>query len=100
MVRCVADVISIEADAARFDFSAAAPISFCLLDVDIYLPIAAALPKIYDALSRGGIIVCDDCCPNTTYDGALRAYEEFVEGRRLSRDLILGKFGIIRKSWN
>jgi hypothetical protein len=96
----ITDVISVEADVAQFDFLAVAPISFCLLDVDLYLPIAAALPRIYDALSSGGKIVCDDCCPNTMYDGALQAYEEFVENKELAHNVILGKFGIVRKPRN
>jgi hypothetical protein len=96
----ISDVISVEADVAQFDFLAVAPISFCLLDVDLYLPIAAALPRIYDGLSSGGMIVCDDCCPNTMYDGALQAYEEFVGNKELAHNVILGKFGIVRKPRN
>jgi len=91
------DVVSVEADIAEFDFSPLAPLSFCLLDVDLYIPIAAALPKIYDALSVGGMIVCDDCAPNNIYDGALQAYEEFVRREHLVSSVVLGKLGIIRK---
>ena len=43
---------SIEADAATFDYSTIAPIAFCLLDVDLYVPIAKALPRIYHHLVR------------------------------------------------
>ena len=32
----------IEADVTKFDFSTVVPISFCLLDVDLYLAVAAA----------------------------------------------------------
>jgi O-methyltransferase len=91
------DVVSIEADVAKFDFSTLSPISFCLLDVDLYLPIAAALPSIYDACSPGGVIVCDDCSPNNLYDGALQAYEEFVSRKNLRKVIELNKLGIIRK---
>lgn len=94
----IEDVQSIEADVAKFDFSKVAPIAFCLLDVDLYLPVAAALPRIYDALSVGGIIICDDCAPNNLYDGALQAYTEFVEAKMLLSEVVLGKLGIIRKS--
>lgn len=93
----VNDVVSIEADVARFEFSSIGPISFCLLDVDLYIPMAAALPSIYDACSPGATIVCDDCEPNSLYDGALQAYEEFVKSRHLQKSIVLGKLGIIRK---
>jgi hypothetical protein len=91
------DVVSIEADVAAFEFSSLAPISFCLLDVDLYVPIAAALPKIYDSCSPGAVIVCDDCIPNSLYDGALQAYEEFVSSRGLKSEIRFGKLGIVRK---
>jgi hypothetical protein len=39
-------VKSITADVFNFDFRSIAPISFCLLDVDLYLPIKNTLPKI------------------------------------------------------
>lgn len=96
----VNDVVSIAADVARFEFSSVAPISFCLLDVDLYVPVAAALPKIYDVCSPGAIIVCDDCQPNQLYDGSLQAYEEFVKSRNLESVIRFGKFGIIRKPTN
>jgi O-methyltransferase len=90
-------VTSIEADVASFDFSSVAPIAFCLLDVDLYVPVAAALPKLYDHCSPGAVIVCDDCQPNSLYDGALQAYEEFVQARHLPDDIRCGKLGIIHK---
>jgi hypothetical protein len=95
----VDDVVAIEADVATFDFSSVAPISFCLLDVDLYVPTAAALPRIYDCSSPGSVIVCDDCKPNSVYDGALQAYEEFARARHLDSVIKLGKLGIIRKPY-
>lgn len=94
----IEDVVSVEADVAQFDFSTIAPISFCLLDVDLYVPVSTALPRIYDALSVGGIVICDDCAPNNLYDGALQAFTEFVEANSLPNEVALGKLGIIRKS--
>lgn len=88
---------SIEADAATFDYSTIAPIAFCLLDVDLYLPIAQALPEIYKHLSPGGIVVVDDCAPDQAWDGALQAYGEFTEQMGLPNDVRHKKLGLIRK---
>lgn len=88
---------SIEADAATFDYATIAPIAFCLLDVDLYVPIAAALPRIYENVVPGGIIVVDDCAPNQAWDGALQAYGEFVKSAGLPHDVRCGKLGLIEK---
>ena len=92
----VKDVTSIACDVTKFDFAAIAPIAFCLLDVDLYQPIRHALPKIFGAMSPGGIIVVDDCQPANLWDGALRAYEEFVESKTLPKEVVAGKLGIIK----
>ena len=88
---------SIEADAATFDYSTIAPIAFCLLDVDLYVPIAKALPRIYHHLVPGGIIVVDDCAPDQTWDGALQAYSEFCRSMNLPEDIRHKKLGLIEK---
>jgi SAM-dependent methyltransferase len=80
-----------KADIAQFDFASIAPIAFCLLDVDLYLPTKAALPRIVSALSPGGLLVIDDCKPDNIYDGAYQAFTEF--GRTEIRN---GKLGVIR----
>ena len=95
-----ADVGSIEivqCDASKFDFDRCHGISFCLIDVDLYLPVSLILPKIYDQLADGGILVVDDCQPHPKWDGALAAYEEFVEARRILPEIVCDKLGIIRK---
>ncbi len=88
---------SIEADAATFDYASLGPIAFCLLDVDLYLPIIEALPKIYDQVVPGGVIVVDDCAPDQAWDGALQAYGEFVQARGLPHDVRCKKLGLIEK---
>jgi SAM-dependent methyltransferase len=93
----ITDVTSVESDVMKFDFKAVGPIAFCLLDVDLYLPIRDVLPKIYDALSPGGIIIVDDCTPDKLWDGAFQAYREFVTARRLSECVVLDKLGVIQK---
>jgi SAM-dependent methyltransferase len=94
------DVKSVEADVARFDFDRIGAISFCLLDVDLFLPISEALPKIYKNLSPGGLILVDDCAPDRIYDGALEAYQEFVQSKNLEPSIAFEKFGLIRKPMN
>jgi O-methyltransferase len=89
-------VKSIESDVTKFDFSAIAPIAFCLLDVDLYRPIKDVLPKIYGAMSPGGIIIVDDCKAAELWDGALQAYEEFIQQRGLPREIAAEKLGTIR----
>ena len=55
--------ISIQGDASKFDYSTVAPISFALVDLDLYLPMKSALKEVFSFLSSGGIIVADDCDP-------------------------------------
>ena len=88
-----------QADASIFDFASVSPVSFALIDVDLFRPIQACLPAVYQALNPGGIILVDDCDPSDlNYDGAFYAYVEFVESRGLPIDILGRKLGRIRKS--
>ena len=89
-------VKSVEIDVTKFDFAAIAPIAFCLLDVDLYQPIKNVLPRIYEAMAPGGIIVVDDCKAGELWNGALHAYEEFVQQREVPGEIAAEKLGIIR----
>jgi O-methyltransferase len=91
-------VISIQADAARFDYSVVAPISFALVDLDLYLPMKSALAEVFSCLSSGGILVADDCDPNINYDGAHQAFTEFVSGRHLPLRIDLNRLGVVVKA--
>ena len=93
----VAGVRAITADAATFDYTALGPVAFCLLDVDLYIPIRDALPKIVRQLAPGGVIVIDDCSPGGDWDGALQAYQEYCAATGTPVDIRCGKLGIIRK---
>ena len=53
----VTRVRSIVADIGAYDFARLAPIAFCLIDVIFYRPTQLALPRIWDALSPGGVVV-------------------------------------------
>jgi O-methyltransferase len=93
----VGPVVSVETCATKFDFDIVKPISFCLLDIDLYLPTLDVLPKLYERLSPGGIIIVDDCAPDTMWDGALQASREFVSSKGLPFDIRLRKLGIVRR---
>jgi hypothetical protein len=89
-------VRAVQCDVTEFDFDR--PIAFCLLDIDLYLPIKHVLPRLYDATSPGGIIVVDDCsAEDERWDGALQAYREFVAERNLPVVIAGGKLGTIVK---
>jgi len=90
-------VRSIAADVNQFDLSRLGLISFCLLDVDLYRPIKAALPRILSQLSVGGIVAVDDCdATNIRYDGADQAYKEFCAEISYPEQIIAG-LGVIEK---
>lgn len=91
-------VISIQADAAKFDYSTVAPISFALVDLDLYLPMKSALKEVFSFLSSGGILVADDCDPNTNYDGAHQAFTEFVSRYHLPLRIDLDRLGVVVKA--
>jgi SAM-dependent methyltransferase len=90
-------VKSVQCDATTFDFSSIGPIAFCLLDIDLYLPIKDTLPKIFAALAPGGVLVVDDCQPHPYWDGAQQAYDEYVAANGLQNDVVAGKLGVIRR---
>ena len=92
-------VQSIQADVNTFDLSRLGPISFCLLDVDLYRPVKNSLPPLFKALADGGILIVDDCNPNDIhFDGACQAYKEFCEERGYRQKVLLGKLGIVAKA--
>jgi O-methyltransferase len=91
-------VLSIEADVNKYNLTTFGPLSFILLDVDLYRPIKKVLPDLYQVLSPGGIMVVDDCdfC-NSPWDGSGQAYKEFMKERNQATQIIYGKLGIVRK---
>lgn len=89
-VRCV------QTDVQKYQFTR--PISFCLVDVDLYRPTLYALQSIWPLLSPGGMIVVDDCKLANQFDGALQAYTEFTNDRAIPRRFEFDKLGILQKS--
>jgi len=88
-----------EADINTFNFDdhKIDKISLCLVDVDLYLPVLSALNKIFDRMEKGGIIIVDDCRQDEYYDGALQAYNEFIESKNIKSNIVLEKLGLIIK---
>lgn len=90
-------VRSIQADINNFDFATLGPISFCLLDVDLYRPMKKSLPQLYEALSKGGAMIVDDCNPeDVLFNGADQAFNEFLQDISEPRQVVHGKLGILR----
>jgi SAM-dependent methyltransferase len=88
-------VRTVEADVNEYAFNEVDRIAFCLVDVDLYLPVKSALTKVYEKLTPGGIIVVDDCVNDHKYDGARQAYSEFVREEGLPEVFRCSKFGVI-----
>jgi O-methyltransferase len=85
-----------EADAVTFDFGRVGPIAFCLVDVDLYLPVKSVLDRVFDLVSTGGRIVVDDCSKRGgPWDGAYDAYCQFTAERELESRIVHEKLGLI-----
>jgi len=91
----IARVCAIQADVKTYRFDH--PISFCLLDVDLYQPTLVALNNLWPHLSEGGVVIVDDCEDDTAFDGASQAYREFVVANELPLEIRHRKLGILRK---
>jgi predicted O-methyltransferase YrrM len=90
------NVTCIQTDVKNYKFDR--PISFCLLDVDLYQPSRYALESIWPLLSPGGIIVVDDCDPPPhQWDGAYEAYTEFTKERSIAPRFVAHKLGVLKK---
>lgn len=77
-----ADVELIQADICQLDPDRIPrPISVCLVDVDLYEPVLAALEKVYPRMQPGGIILIDDCSENPRNWRAGDALRDFVTQR-------------------
>lgn len=92
------DAVVIEDDCKIVNYEQLGPIAFCLFDVDLYLPTKVTLPKLFEELAPGGIILVDDCDPShPIYDGAHQAYLEFCEQMSMTPEIIERKIGVIRR---
>lgn len=91
-------VLSIEADVNQYDLLTLGPLSFVLLDVDLYRPTMKSIRELYEMLNPSGIIVVDDCnSQSISFNGADQAYKEFVEEINQPIHIVYGQLGIIKK---
>lgn len=94
----IEDATVFKCDAKEFDYSLIGDISFCLFDVDLFLPTESVLPRLYELLVPGGVIIVDDCQPELSiYDGAGEAYRSFCKKNGFIQEVLFDKFGIIKK---
>lgn len=94
----ISKVCSIKTDVNKYDLTKLGPLSFVLLDVDLYRPIKKSLKELYEVLSPHGIIMVDDCDPdNVRWDGSDQAYKEFMDEIKQPVHVMHGKLGIIKK---
>jgi len=92
----VTRVTPIKADIKSYNMEAVTAISFCLIDVDLYLPVKAALDKVLGLARPGSMVIVDDCQEHPLWDGALQAYEEFTASHHIVPEIVEGQFGLIR----
>jgi O-methyltransferase len=85
----------IKADVESYEFERAT--SFCLVDLALYRPTLAALEKIWDKLSPGGLAVICYCKTGTSFDGAMQAYREFTEAHGIQPRIFHDRLGLIQK---
>jgi len=69
-------------------------LSVCLLDVDLYEPIRAGLDKVWPKMQPGGVILVDDCDPQSQTWRAGEAFTEFTRARGVPSRVEFG-MGII-----
>jgi hypothetical protein len=91
-------ITAVQADCGAFDYAELSPIKFAFLDVDLYRPTAAALPRLYDCLVPEGVIFVDDVQDDCAWDGAYQAYMEFCSSRNLAPNIVGRKGGLIYKT--
>lgn len=97
----ITDAKVFKEDAKKFDYSIIGPLAFCLFDVDLFQPTEYVLPRLYDILVPGGVIIIDDCSPEKSiYDGAGEAYRKFCEARGIEPLVVHEKLGVLRKPLN
>jgi len=87
-----------EADVNDFDFALLGRPSMCLVDVDLFRPVKHSLESLLPRMAPGGLIVVDDCEPDSDYDGALQAYLESTTAHGIEPDVRHGKLGVIEVS--
>lgn len=91
----ITSVVAIKSDVAAWVPDLPSGVSFCLIDVDLYKPVLAALRKIVPLVRPRGIVVVDDCNTHNLWDGALEAYNEFTATEGLPSKIVGARLGLI-----
>jgi hypothetical protein len=69
-------------------------IAVCLLDVDLHVPIYEGMKRLVPRLVPGGILLVDDCPPNTSWAGAKAGYEQYMAEVGIASSYVNG-FGVL-----
>ena len=69
-------------------------IAVCLVDVDLDVPVYAALERVLPRVVPGGVVLVDDCDEESRYTGARTGYSRFAAEHGLPEQYFLG-FGVV-----
>jgi len=83
-----------------FDGCTEMTFAFVSVDADLYAPTAAALPRFFDRLAPGGVLLVHDV-NSTQFSGAGKAVREFCKERGLLPMPVCDLHGsaVLRKAW-
>jgi len=87
--------VCVKADIEKYEFER--PVAFALIDVALYRPTLAALEKVWDHMSPGGIAVVSNCKTGTSFDGAMQAYNEFTAKHDIHPRVMHDRLGLIQR---
>jgi O-methyltransferase len=91
----VTRVRSVQCDAGTYDYPEG--MSFCLLDVDLYLSSKSALKRIIPKMAPGGMLIVDDCNQTENiYDGAAQATREICSETGLQCSVVHEKLAVFQ----
>jgi hypothetical protein len=89
------NVVVIEADAGRFEWSNLPPVDVMLIDVDLYRPTKAVLVNSQPHWAPFAHVMVDDVKDGTQFDGAHQAYTEFCNEQHYPPRMIGTKAGVL-----
>lgn len=77
------------------DAALPSPVAVCLVDVDLEIPIYDGLRRVVPLVSRGGVVLVDDCPELTSWAGARVGYRRYCADSGVREEYMNG-FGVIR----
>ena len=96
----------VKADGAEHEFDEIEdPITFVLLDVDVYMPTMNSLNRLWPKVAPGGVIVIDDCLlkedgtpiTDKKFSGGHQALLDWAKTTQVVPNYVADKLAIIRK---